>query len=150
VEARADGDQIEESAEFGELRLALERFLPAVLRESYPAQWRHEAFDGFRLAVARRTGPFEAELLGLGLLISDQTWTPMHVRLRAAADADSISWVLCRVGSRIGAGPEFTRLPHDSTKMSKLLYSVSEQPENIAWAFTVERGAEARSPTSCG
>ena len=36
-----------------------------------------------------------------------------------------------------------------STEMSKLLYSVSKLPENIAWAFTVERSAEARSPTGC-
>jgi hypothetical protein len=132
---------------FDELQSALERFLPAVLCDGYPAQWRYESFDGFRFAVARKTGPFEAELLGLCLLISDQTWTPLHVQLRASADADSIPWVLCRVGSRIGAGREFTRLPYDSTKVSKLLFSVSEHPESIAWAFTAERTAEARSPT---
>lgn len=67
----------------------------------------------------------------------------------AAAHVDSMSWMVCRVGNRIGAGPEFTRLSYDSTEMSKLLYSVSKLPENIAWAFTVERSAEARSPTGC-
>lgn len=139
VAGRAEGAQIEESSELEKLLSALEVFLPTVLCESYPGPWRHESFDGFRFAVARKTGPFEAELLGLCLLISDQTWTPMHVRLRAAADADSLSWVLCRVGSRAGEGAELTRLPYGSSKVSKLLYAVSEQPENIAWAFTAER-----------
>ncbi len=141
--ALTDGDQIKESAEYNELQLALERFLPTVLRESYPAQWRNESFDGFRLAVARRTGNLEAELIGICLMISDQTWTPIHVRLRAAAEADSISWVICRVGSRVGAGLKFTRLPYDANKkVSQLLDSVAEKPENIVWAFTVKRGHE--------
>ena len=67
--ALAGGYTIEQSSDFLELQLALERFLPAVLRDDYPAQWRHEAFDGFRWAVARKIGPEEVELVGLGLLI---------------------------------------------------------------------------------
>lgn len=139
VAAVADGEPIAESADFAELQSALERLLPAVLREAYPAQWRWEALDGFRLAVARRTGPGEAELLGLCLLISDQTWTPLHVRLRASPEDGGISWLLCRVGDGGAAGVGMTRLPYGSSTASQLLASMGEGPDSIDWAFSVER-----------
>ena len=127
----SEGEQIAESEDFQELQSALEYFLPSILRDTYPAQWRHESLDAFRFAVARKTGPLEAELLGLCLLISDQTWTPVHIHLRAAAEAEAISWVSCKLGDGGPAGKRMTRLPYESTKVSKLLFSVSEHPENI-------------------
>ena len=143
--ALADGDQIEESEDFEELQSALERFLPALLRETYPAQWRHAAFDGFRLAVARKTGPSEAELIGLGLLISDQTWTPFQIRLRAAPGIDGVSSVRCNVGDGGASGSGMTRLPYGASKVDKLLFSVSERPQDIAWAFSIVREALERA-----
>jgi len=135
-----ESEQIEQSEELFELQSALERFLSSLLREDYPAQWGHEALDGFRFAVARRTGPAEAEFLGLCLLISDQTWTPVHVRLRAATETDAISWVSCKLGDGGAAGARMTRLPYESSKVSKLLFGVGEHPNGIDWAFSVERG----------
>ena len=140
----SDGEQIDESEDFDELQSALERFLPSVLRDAYPAQWRREALDWFRLAVARKTGAVEAELIGLCLLISDQSWTPLHVRLRASPETDAISWVSCKIGDGGAAGEKMTRLPYESTKVSKLLFSVSEHPENINWVFSLEREGPPR------
>jgi hypothetical protein len=132
-----DGGTIEDSDEFLDLQSALELFLPVVLRERYPNEWRGESLDGFRLAVARKVGPAEAELIGLCLLISDQTWTPVHVRLRSGSSGTSIPWVRCKLGTRDSSG--LTRLPYESSKVSKLLYTVSERPESLNWMYSVER-----------
>jgi hypothetical protein len=134
------GDTVEESLELTELHFALEIFLPEVLSES-SAFWRAESFDGFRWAVARKTGSSDAEFLGLGLLISDQSWTPLHVRMTIEPKIDAISRISCNVGDGGPGGKRMTRLPYASSKESKLLFSVGHNPEAIDWAFSVTRGA---------
>jgi hypothetical protein len=141
----SEGEQIVESEDFEELQSALEHFLPSILCDAYPAQWRHESLDGFRFAVARKTGPQEAELLGLCLRVSDQAWTPLQVRLRAAAEVDAISWVSCKLGDGGASGERMTGLPYESTRAGKFLFSVAETPERINWTFFVERGEPRRA-----
>jgi len=139
------GDSFADSEEFQDLQLALEHFLPDVLRKVYPREWRGQSFDGFSFAVARKTGPSEAEFLGLGLLIADQTWTPVRIHLRAAHEADSITWLACKVGDAGAHGRNKTRLPFGSTKVGKLLAAVEENPNDIEWAFSVVREGSAPS-----
>src|SRR5207249_8821566 len=105
----------------------------------------HESLDGFRFAVARKTGSLEAEFLGLCLVVSDQAWTPIHVGLRAAAESDAISWVNCKLGDGGVSGDQMTRLPYESAKAGKLLFSVGEYPEKINWTFFAERGEPRRA-----
>ena len=130
-----EGDQIPPSGALTQLHSTLELFLPLMMRESDPAHWRLEAFDAFRFPVARKTGPCEAELRGAGLLLSDETWTPIELRLRAAADADSIAWASGRVGDR--RVPAEQR-PAATSDLGDLLASVSEQPGKIEWAYAAE------------
>ena len=130
-----DGDRIPESGALTQLQGALELFLPLMMRESDPQHWRLEAFDAFRFPVARKTGPCEVELRGAGLLLSDETWTPIALRLRAAAEADSIAWASGRVGDR--RVPAEQR-PAAQSDLRALLASVSEQPDQIEWAYAAE------------
>jgi ribosomal protein S18 acetylase RimI-like enzyme len=95
------GAAIPESEAFVELQSALEIFLPAALAERY-VLWRYESIDAFRFSVARKTGPDEAELIGLCLLITDQIWTAMHLRLRLASSGDRIDWMELKLGQRYG------------------------------------------------
>src|SRR5262245_64679223 len=88
----ATGAPIEDSERLVELQIALELFLPEELG------WRDESFDAFRFAVARKVAPDEAEFVGLALFISDQAWTPIHLRLRLSPDSDQIAALDCRVG----------------------------------------------------
>ncbi len=132
------GSPIDPSDEFDELQSALERLLPEILRQSYPF-WRHESLDGFRLAVARKSAPEEAELIGLCLLISNQTWTQFHLRVRPSPHEDSIQWLDCRLGQPGDGAGGMLCLPHDSIAVSKLLYSVGERPDSIEWVYRSTR-----------
>lgn len=133
------GDSFEDAQELADLELALERFLPYVLRDVYPREWKAEAFDGFSFAVARKTGPAEAELLGLGLLITDQSWTPVHIHLRVDPDSDRLAWVRCQVGDNAAQRRSERRLPFGSGKVGKLLSSVGERPADVEWVFSAVR-----------
>jgi hypothetical protein len=136
VQGVAAGGHIPESDARRQLQSAFELFLPLMLRGADPNHWRLEAFDAFRFPVARKTGPVEAEFRGAGLLLSDETWTPVHVQLRAAGDSDTIVWGRCAVGDRLVARTE--RLPSDSPDLGKLLESVCERPDQVDWAFRAE------------
>jgi len=134
------GEHIPESPARTQLQSALELFLPLMLRGTDPSHWRLEAFDAFEFPVARKTGPLEAEFRGVGLLLTDETWTPVQVRLRAAEATDVIAWGRCQVGDRLV--PRTERLPSDSPTLGNLLASVCEHPERMDWEFSAEyRGA---------
>lgn len=87
------GSTIEYSDDFRWFQSALERVIPSILEDEYE-WWRWENLDGFSFAVARKTGPEEAEFIGLCILMSDQTWTPIHLRLRVALQSDNIEWLV--------------------------------------------------------
>ncbi len=141
----AVGESIEASENLTELLDALEFFLPSILADAFPSPWRHESFDAFRLASARKTGQHQAELLGLGLLISDQAWTPVHVVIRVAPGVGGVAWVRCRVGDGGEGGHRMTRLPYGADETSVLLDSVREHASDIDWAYSVVREAPGRA-----
>jgi hypothetical protein len=141
-----NGDQIPQSESRAQLESTLELFLPLMLRDADANHWRLEAFDAFRFPVARKTGPFEAELRGVGLLLSDETWTPVQVRLRAAGAGDTIAWGTCQVGDRLVS--RMDRLRSGSPDLPKLLATVCEHPENIDWAFSAEYPGPRATPAS--
>ena len=136
--AHSVGDDIAETEALADLLSALELVIPSVLRLTYPAEWRFESLDGFRLALAQKISATELELLGLCLLISDQTWTPFTARLRQSPDRSSISAISCQVGA-CDRSNEMTRLPHGSARESKLLSEVSERVGKIRWRFSAHR-----------
>jgi hypothetical protein len=125
------GGDIPPSAARKQLESTLELFLPLMLRDADANYWRLEAFDAFQFPVARKTGPLEAELCGIGLLLSDETWTPVKARLRVSAESDTIVAGNCQVGDQ-RVGPK---------EPGKLLALLREQPDSVSWAFSVERVA---------
>jgi hypothetical protein len=131
-----EGEVIPESESRRQLQSALELYLPLMLRGADPNHWRLEAFDGFRFPVARKIGPCEAEFRGAGLLLTDETWTPVQVRLRAAADADTIAWGSCQVGDRLVGQNE--RPTSNSPQLGTLLAAVCEHPDKMEWKFSVQ------------
>ena len=60
-------------------------------------------------------------------------------RMRVAPDSHTIDRVVCKVGDGGAGGRHMTRRPYGSSSVSKLLFEVTERPQKIAWAFTVER-----------
>jgi hypothetical protein len=136
-----NGVSIEGSDDFRELLSGLEVFLPAILREVHQ-EWHDESLDGFHVAVAQKTGPCEAELIGLCILISDQTLTPIHVRLRGAATKDEIEWLECKVGETGLGKAGMVRMPYDSPKQAKMLFTLADRLGSIHWAYCVGFGSE--------
>lgn len=134
------GTAIEDSEALRELESALEFFLSAELAKSYPA-WRYESLDAFRFSVARKVAADEAEFIGLCLLISDQCWTPLHLRLRAASRNDTIDSLDLKLGEA-GPGPGgMTRTPYGSSKEATLLHGLAARVESVEWAYAIRRGA---------
>jgi hypothetical protein len=134
-----DGASIADSEQFREALSGLEFFLPhQVLNEIYP-EWNYESLDGILPLGARKRGEGEAEIVGLCILISDQTLTPLHVRLQVAASTDEVSWLECRLGERGKHG--MVRTPYESSSaVAKRLYALNGKPDLIDWVYKVEFG----------
>jgi hypothetical protein len=107
-----------------------------VLNQVYPDC---EALDGILSLVARKTGRLEAEILGLCILLSDQSVTPLHVRLQIGIYNDEITWLECRLGERGNHG--MVRTPYDSSSaVAKRLYALEGKADSIDWVYKVTFG----------
>ena len=79
----------------------------------------------------RKTGDREIELIGLALFISDQTLTPLHVRLQLSLDFDCVSWIDLKLGERIDG--ECRRDPYGSAKVSGAMLHVTNRLDSVDW-----------------
>jgi len=128
----AQGDTINDSENFRIVLSGLEYFIPAVLGDKYHF-WKGESLDGFYLTKASKTTENEAELIGMCILISDQTLTPFHIRLRVAAYKDEIEWLNCRLGERREG--VLLKIPYGSSKWGKYMYNL--EVNSIDWVYEV-------------
>lgn len=128
------GAAIPYSERFGDLMPALERFLPDLLGGGA------EALDGFRFCVARKLGPDRAELIGMALLLSDQAWTPLWLRLRLSEHLCSVAAIDCRLGERRDGSDGLLRVPYGSGKLTKILFALPARVTDIRWAFDARYG----------
>ena len=131
------GDSIVPSSGDGYIFSSFEFFLPGVLREIH-AEWLHESLDGIYPASFRKTGDREIELIGLALFISDQTLTPLHVRLQLSLDFDCVSWIDLKLGERIDG--ECRRDPYGSAKVSRAMLHVTNRLDSVDWYYHVGYG----------
>ncbi len=128
-----EGAAIPPSSAFQELQDALEGWVPALLG------WHYESIDAFRFASARKATDLSAEFLGLCLLMSDQTWTPLRLRVTLARSADSFDSVQCSVGEPGTGANGLLRVPFTSKKADSLLASLPSRAGVIPWVFTIFR-----------
>jgi hypothetical protein len=128
------GSSIERSNPLLEFQEALERFLPEELG------WEYESFDAFRFVRAHKVAADEAEFAGLALLISDQSWTPIHLWLRLSAAADRVAELECRVGEPGDGTAGIIRIPYGSGAVDKFLLGFSERLGSIQWVYRAARG----------
>lgn len=115
---------IPESEIFNDALSALEYFIPEVLREVYD-EWKYEFLDGIYPGLALKTNDYEAEIAGLGIILSDQTYTPLHVRLKLLSDQDEVSWFDCKLGEVDPRGL--------SKKMDTI--AIVERLHRIEWSY---------------
>lgn len=138
----ADGAAIpDESDEHRDMLDLLERFLPAILQRVY-TYWRGATMDGFLLPVARKTGPREAEFIGLAILIQPDLVTPVHIRLQVCAEKEEIVWLECRVGEPGKGKGGMTEIRYGSSRADKWLKQLLVEPKapEIDWVFKIQYG----------
>ncbi len=114
-----------------------EIFLSSVLCEVH-AEWRRESLDGIYPRLFRKTAAREIELIGMAVFISDQTLTPLHLRLQLSRDYDCVSWMELRLGERVEG--QCRRDPYDS---SKAMQKVVDRLDSIDWYYHVGYGERA-------
>jgi len=132
------GASIPGSDRFREVITGLQYFLPEVLGELH-REWTFQGLDDVLPVVSLKTGEGEADMSGLCCFVSDQTLTPIHLKLQVAATEDEISWLECRLGER---GPHgMVRTPYHSLNAArKRLYPLEGRVETIEWVYSVAFG----------
>lgn len=134
-----NGASVADSVQFRDVLSGLEYFLPAVIKDRHP-EWKYESLDGILPLVARKTGQGEVEIFGECILISDQTLTPLHLRLQVSETGDEVSWLELRLGQLGEHG--MVREPYQSpTTAAKRVYSLSDgKADTIEWVYKVTFG----------
>jgi len=129
-------DPIPDSDLFRDVLSGLESYIPRVLREVHP-EWRHESLDGIFPAVALKTADHAIELIGFCLLISDQTMTPLRLKMQLDAAAGEVAWLECWLGENTDTG--MMRIPY-SGNWSKRLYTLQDRLDTVDWTYHVSFG----------
>jgi hypothetical protein len=128
---------IGESADLRDALAAIEFFLPEVLREVH-AEWQEESLDGIYPAFIQKTGDDEIEIIGLCILISDQTLTPIHLRLQLAPTDNTVSWLECNLGEATDTG--MLRVPYSRQIVYGDKLGVLKRLDSIRWVYKVGYG----------
>jgi len=133
-----NGGSVAASERLQDLLDGLELFIPEVLRKIHH-EWDYESLDGFIPVAARKTGEREAELFGLCIIVSDQTLTPIHLRLQVSAVGDDVSWLECQLGEKGNQG--MVRTPYEFLNRAiKPLYVLAGQEDRMNWVYDVTFG----------
>jgi hypothetical protein len=133
-----NGASVASSEHLQDLLDGLEFFIPEVLRDIHH-DWDYESLDGVIPVVVRKVGEREAELFGLCIIISDQTLTPIHLRLQPSASSDEVSWLECQLGEKGEQG--MIRTPYELLDRAiKPLYALEGKEDMIDWLYKVTCG----------
>lgn len=132
---------IDDSDDFRDALSALEFFLPEALREIHP-EWKGESLDGIYPALARKSADNEIEIIGLCCLISDQTLTPLHLRLQLDSTQDAVSWLECRLGESTAGG--MRREPYSQAIVYGKKLNVLRRLDSIDWVYHVGYGEQRK------
>lgn len=120
---------------------SLERFIPAELSQQYP-EWRAESLDGIFVARATKTGPKAAEFAGAGILISDQTLTPLlaELELTRRQDQEPVRLSRLKIGE-VGGGPLGISGPVCNSKEAKdYLANLIDRLDAVTWSYRLDDG----------
>jgi hypothetical protein len=125
--------QVDPSAD---LLYLLELYIPRLLSLRYP-KWEGESLDGFFLVHTRKIGIETAELAGLCILISDQTLTPVLIRLSLSSSRDSIATYEVLLGEAGGGRLGISGPTCNSWRAQKLLDNIGGRLNDIRWSYTI-------------
>ncbi len=116
-----------------DLLSSLEYYIPLLLSRHY-SKWESESLDGILLASAQRIDSQTAEFAGVCILMSDQTVTPVFIRLTLGALCDSISSYQVFLGE---SGGGRLGISHPLSKAQELLMTIIARQKTIEWSYIV-------------
>jgi hypothetical protein len=128
---------IPDSDELRDALGGLEWFLPEVLKEIHP-QWKNESLDGIFPGRAVKVGDDEIDVIGACILITDQTLTPLRVRLQLDPAHGVVSWLECWLGE--SRGGKMRRVPYSSRTTWVNPLGVVERFDSIKWFYHAAYG----------
>jgi hypothetical protein len=123
-----------------DLLYLLELYVPQMLSDSFP-EWKQESLDGFFLASARKVSSNAAELVGLCILMSDQTVTPILMHLALAESHNSLASFQVFLGEPGGGHLRVSGPPCNSQRAHKLLDNLFARLDVICWSYTITNDA---------
>lgn len=122
---------------------SLELVLPELLRAVYPV-WEGESLDGVYVASATKTAATNIWMVGTGILMSDQTVTPLYAELGTFEGGTCLTRYRIGVGEPGGGRLGISGPRCHSHAASALLASVVRRVQGIAWVYEVLLRDEGR------
>ena len=119
---------------------ALELYIPQLLSRHY-SEWEEESLDGFFITNARKIESETAEFFGLCILISDQTLTPVFIRLTLTSSRNSIASYQVFLGEPGGGHLGISGPVCNSPHAQRLLETVTKRLDNICWSYAITSDA---------
>ncbi len=132
------GDRIEESKEFQDALSGFEYYIPDILSKKYEF-WQGESLDGFYCVDATKSGPCEALLEGMCILISDQSMTRFYLHFGLSDSFKRIEWLICKLGESGENGLVRYKTPFWEKDFNKKGVS------SIRWEFEISFGIKRKS-----
>jgi len=137
--AKTVGEQLVDDEDLQFAMAGLEWYLPGILCEVYP-EWCTYTLDGILPTRTCKTGLYAPDVIGLCILINDQTTMPIRVRLKISPAVDEITWLECMIGEDRGHGRRPVRTPYNSDRIVKQGYSVLDRADSMEWHYKVTFG----------
>jgi hypothetical protein len=97
-----------------------------------------ESLDDIYPAVARKIDEDEIEIIGLCCLMSDQTLTPLSLRLQLDPTQDAVLWLECQLGEKTDRG--MRRSPYTNATVHGSMLHVLKRLDSIDWSYRVGYG----------
>lgn len=127
------GNAISESNNLQNILSGLERLIPSFLSQEYEF-WKHESLDGIFPLKVLKTDINELYLIGMCVLISDQTMIPVCLKIKTEINSDTINTFICKVGENVNNN--LFKFTYSSNEWEKKLYTLNEN--TVKWYYEIE------------
>jgi hypothetical protein len=124
------GETISESGVLNDILSGLERLIPSFLSVQFEF-WKHESLDGIFPLKVLKIDINELYLIGMCVLISDQTIIPVCLTIKLNNDNDTINSFKCKIGENVNN--KLNKFEFSSNAWKRKLYSLDEN--KITWYF---------------
>ncbi|KNY25864.1 hypothetical protein [Pseudobacteroides cellulosolvens] len=131
------GVDIYDSEELREALSLFETFISLELRKKYD-DWEYESLDGIYEGQILMTGKNKISIIGMCVLVSDQSYIPIYINIEISDSTDEIVWMDCKLAELGQNG--IIKIPYNSNRWNKQMYALDVN--TIAWYYSISYGKE--------